>query len=136
MFFFSFFINGIGGGILSTAAGRMIEEYVPLAMFSLAYPATALGYSSGYFIACLSALLLPPSNAIAPQTELELQLEYWETNVWRYMFGASFVFVIIATLGLLLLVRTDAPKFYTAKGDEDGALKAINTIYNTEGSQI
>lgn len=50
------------------------------------------------------------------------------------MFGASFVFVAIASAGLLFLVRTDAPKYYTAKGDEDGALKAIKTIYDTEGS--
>jgi len=36
-FLFSFFILGINGGILACTAGRMIEEYVPLAMFSLAF---------------------------------------------------------------------------------------------------
>jgi hypothetical protein len=52
------------------------------------------------------------------------------------MFGGSFIFVAIATIGLIFFVRTDAPKYYTAKGDEEGALEAIKTIYNTEGSQI
>jgi MFS family permease len=36
-FFFSFFILGLNGGIMACTGGRMIEEYVPLAMFSLAF---------------------------------------------------------------------------------------------------
>ena len=33
-------------------------------------------------------------------------------------------------------MRTDTPKFYVSKNDEKGALKAIHTIYETNGSEV
>ena len=48
----------------------------------------------------------------------------------------SFVWITIGMLGFIFLVRTDTPKFYIAKQDEDNAIKSINVIYDTNGSNI
>ena len=37
-----------------------------------------------------------------------------------------YLFIIIS---LIAVVRTDGPKFYLAKNDNEGALKAIHRIY-------
>jgi hypothetical protein len=81
----------------------------------------------------MSAVFLPPENAA---DEKALDQEYAETNVWRYMFGFSFVTTAIGFFGFLFFVRTDSPKFYITKKREEEAIEAIKTIYNTEGSQI
>ena len=39
-------------------------------------------------------------------------------------------------VGLLVFVRTDTPKFYISKNDDENAIKAIHTIYDTKGSEI
>lgn len=56
--------------------------------------------------------------------------------MYYYIFGLLFVFLAIGLVGLLFFVRTDTPKFYLLKGDEDKAVQVIHTIYDTEGSQI
>ena len=79
----------------------------------------------------MSAIFLPPEDA---PDEAALDQEYAETNVWRFMFGFSFVTTAIGLIGFLFCVRTDSPKFYIIKKQEDEALQAIKTIYDTEGS--
>ena len=37
-------------------------------------------------------------------------------------------------IGFLCFVKTDTPKFYVSNNDEDNAIKAIHTIYDTNGS--
>ena len=48
----------------------------------------------------------------------------------------SFVWITIGMLGFICLVRTDTPKFYISKQDDENALKAINVIYKTNGSEV
>ena len=67
---------------------------------------------------------------------MEFDEEYATTVVWRYMFGVQILSAAFGLVGFLFFVRTDAPKFYIAKQNEEKALEAIKTIYDTEGSQI
>ena len=119
-------IGGVAAGLTTVAVSRIIEEYVPLAMYATASPLNALVGNLGTFIALFSAVVLPSTKAE--------DLEYEESVAWRYIFGFSLLFTIIGLLGLIFLVRTDTPKFYLSKGEEEESLIAIKTIYNTEGS--
>ena len=105
--FFSRVIAGLGAGIVMCATSRIIEEYVPLAMYSTASPFNIFMGQLGSFLALLSAIALPPSKAPA--------IEYAENTSWHYMFGMTFVWLTIGLLGMTFLVRTDTPKFYISK---------------------
>ena len=90
------------------ATSRIIEEYVPLAMYATASPFNIFIGQLGSFLALISASLLPPDDATADE---------WEANQsWRYIFGFSFVWIAIGMLGFLLFVRHDTPKFYVTTG--------------------
>jgi MFS family permease len=126
--FFAKLIAGLGSGISTVSVNRMIEEYVPLAMYSTASPFNIFMGQTGVFLALLSALALPAEDA-----DEEL---YAQNTSWRYMFGFAYVFVAFGMIGFLCCVRTDTPKFYLMNGNEPGALQAIHTIYKTNGSPI
>ena len=121
-------IAGIGLGLNAVTVNRFIEEFVPLSMFSTAAPFNIFMGQFGVFFAQMSAYFLPHygSDSLVVQ----------ESTSWRYIFGFAFVVLALGLLGLLLVVRYDSPKFYLLKGNEDRAVKAIHTIYDTEGSQI
>ena len=72
--------------------------------------------------------MLPPQNA--PDQV------YKENVSWRYIFGFTFVLIVIGLAGFLCFIRNDSPKFYLNKGDEACALKSIHSIYKTEESDI
>jgi len=129
--YFTRLIGGIGVGLNSVVVNRFIEEFVPLAMYSTASPFNIFMGQLGTFIAQMSAIVLPPYT---PPDEDQSALE--ATKMYYYIFGLLFVFLAIGLVGLLFFVRTDTPKFYLLKGDEDKAVKVIHTIYDTEGSQI
>ena len=119
-------IAGIACGLSLCTTSRIIEEYVPLAMYATASPFNIFMGQFGSFLALISAIVLPSDDA----SEQELK----DNSSWHYIFGLSFVWISIGILGFLFLVRTDTPKFYISKKDEDNAIKAIHTIYDTNGS--
>lgn len=126
MILISRLFSGFGCGISLAVTSRIIEEYVPLAMYSTASPFNIFMGQLGSFLALISAVILPPMNA--PDQE------YMDTESWRIIFGMSFVWVGVGLFGYFVLVRLDTPKFYLSKGSEEYAIKSIKNIYNTEGS--
>lgn len=121
-------ISGFGCGVSLCATSRIIEEYVPLAMYATASPFNIFIGQLGSFLALMSAVVLPPDDA-TPE-------EWMDSQSWHYIFGFSFVWIAIGMLGFLLFVRHDTPKYYITTGQEDNAVKAIHSIYTTSGSQI
>lgn len=128
LLFFSRLVSGFGAGMTLVVTSRMIEEYVPLAMFATASPFNIFMAQLGSFLALISAVALPAEDA--PDSAYEA------STSWRWIFGFSFVWVAIGVLGFLLCVRIDTPKYYLSVGDEERALKAIHTIYDTNGNTI
>ena len=96
-------IYGYAGGIISVAANRMVDEYVPLQLFSTCSPVFSFALNIGTLIATFSAAILPSDGA---------DHETLAANEsWRYIFGFPIVLFFIVILGMLLIVRTDTPKF-------------------------
>lgn len=57
--FFARLIGGFGCGLSLASTSRIIEEYVPLAMYSTASPFNIFIAQLGSFLALLSAVVLP-----------------------------------------------------------------------------
>ena len=104
LLFLSRLVGGFATGAILTTTSRIIEEYVPLAMYSTASPFNIFCGQLGTFLALMAAILLPSEDA-SPQ-------EYADTNSWRYIFGIEFILIGIGLIGYLFVVRLDTPKFY------------------------
>ena len=50
---------------------------------------------------------------------------------WRGIFAVQPVLLVAAIVLFLMLVRTDTPRFYISKGENEKAKLAISKIYNT-----
>ena len=74
----------------------------------------------GTMMALFGAMALPPDT---DTQALE------ETEIWRYMEAFPIILYLLIIISLLSIVRTDGPKFYIAKNDNENALKAIHNIY-------
>jgi len=116
-------IYGYAGGIISVAANRMVDEYVPLQLFSTYSPIFSFSLNVGSLIATFSAVVLPKDKA----THEELAAN----ESWRYIFGFPIVFFVIVIIGMLTIVRTDTPKFLLQK-DLEAAKESINVIYEID----
>lgn len=116
-------LYGYAGGILSVASNRMVDEYVPLKLFSTCSPVFAVALNVGTLIATFTALMLPPETASLKQLE--------NNTTWRYIFGFPIVLFLIVILGMLIFVKTDTPKFLL-QTDEIEAEIAIRQIYIIE----
>ena len=96
----------------------MIEEYVPLALYPVASASNSLLAQTGVFFALFAAMVqpVPPKpKAINPNYDNDLKIyeDELENDVtWRYIFGFTFVMIVIAIIGLTLFVKYDTPKFY------------------------
>ena len=110
-------ISGTGCGISLVVTSRIIEEYVPLAMYATASPFNIFMGQFGSFLGLASAVALPAEDA-SPEV-------YEDSHSWRWIFGFSYVWLAIGMVGFLTYVRTDTPKFYISKNDDDNAIKAI-----------
>ena len=60
VFLFSKFLVGAGIGITGVVVARYIEEYVPLAWFGTSQAISLAALQSGFFVATLMGLVLPP----------------------------------------------------------------------------
>ena len=61
--FFARLIGGFGCGLSLASTSRIIEEYVPLAMYSTASPFNIFIAQLGSFLALISAVVLPAEKA-------------------------------------------------------------------------
>lgn len=100
----------------------MVDEYVPLQMFSTCSPVFSFALNIGTLIATFSAVILPKDDA--SDTVLA------ENETWRYIYGLPIVFYVIVFFGMLFLVPTDTPKFLL-QSDRASAEKAVRNIYKT-----
>ena len=110
-------VAGYSFGVKQVAVNRYIEEYVPLATYAVASTTNSFTGQVGYFLALLSALVLPPEKAPVQ--------DYYDNVSWRYIFGFSFVLIAIGLIGLLCFIRNDSPKLYLTACDMTSALKSI-----------
>ena len=55
---------------------------------------------------------------------------------WRGIFAVQPVLLIASIVLFLVLVRTDTPRFYISKGENEKAKLAISKIYNTNGDSV
>jgi len=81
----------------------MVDEYVPLQLFSTCSPVFSFALNVGTLIATFSALILPPETA----TDQELK-DNW---TWRIIFAFPIVLFCIVIVGFLTVIKTDTPKF-------------------------
>jgi len=124
-------ISGFATGVSLCATCKIIEEYVPLALYATASPFNIFMGQLGSFLALMSGVALPNDNKCDPDPQA------WADNTsWHFIFGFTFIWLAIGMGGFLLCVRHDTPKFYVTTGQEDNAIKAIHKIYTTSGSQI
>ena len=107
-------ISGYGCGMSLCITSRIIEEYVPLAMYATASPFNIFMGQLGSFLALISAVVLPKDD--------EPEEVFLDNTSWRWIFGFSFLWIAIGVFGFLFFVRTDTPKFYVSKNNEAGAL--------------
>lgn len=96
----------------------MIEEYVPLALYPVASASNSLLAQIGVFLALFAAMVqpVPPKpNASDFLNDYKIYEQELEDDVtWRYIFGFTFVMIVIGIIGLTLFVKYDTPKFYLA----------------------
>jgi len=80
----------------------------------------------GTMIALVGGLILPPDDS---------SIAVLESNwTWRLLFGFPVIVLGLLTLHLLLVIRTESPKFYLSKdGTAHKALPVIELIYNAPG---
>lgn len=96
-------LYGFASGILSVASNRMVDEYVPLQMFSTCAPVFSLSLNIGTLLATFSATILPKDNE---------PLQVLAANqTWRIIYGLPILFYCCVVIGMLLVIKTDTPKF-------------------------
>lgn len=107
---------GYASGILAVASNRMVDEYVPLQMFSTCSPVYSFALNVGALIATFTAVILPKDDAGE---------EVLAANQsWRYIYGLPIVFYIFLILGFLFVVKTDTPK-YLLQTDRAAAARVV-----------
>ena len=119
------FIYGFAAGFESVASPRFIEEYVPHEYGHICIAIYTLAQNFGILLSALMALILPPDE---DKEALALN------NSWRIMFGLPFVFYGGMIIGLTFLIRYDSPKYYITNERKEMAIRSIQNIYITQGS--
>jgi MFS family permease len=97
------FIFGFATGVLSVATNRMVDEYIPLQLFSTCSPVFSFALNIGTLIAAFTGVVLPKDDSTT--------LEYAENTSWRWVYGFPIIFYILIISGFLFFVKTDTPKF-------------------------
>ena len=124
-------ILGYGYGLGSIVINRYIEEYVPLSIYGVCSATNLFLGQLGAFSGLTSSLFYPHST-----DEEALRQMYIDNKTWRYVFGLPILTYSLCMICLLLIIRTDTPKYYIHLGDEESAKKAIHKIYITGDSDI
>lgn len=91
---------------------RLVEEYIPLHMYSSFSPLFTAFSMTGSLFATIFGIILPPdgsSNKV-----------YDDSNSWRILFGFPAVLIVILLMYFLFVIKTESPKFYLMKGTEEG----------------
>jgi len=57
------FIYGFASGVLSVATNRMVDEYVPLQLYSTCSPIFSFSLNIGTLLATFSAVILPSDDS-------------------------------------------------------------------------
>lgn len=103
VFLFAKFIVGAAIGITGVVVARYIEEYVPLAWFGTSQAISLAALQSGFFIATLMGLILPPD-------EDEEALE--DDKSWRLIFALQPMLYILSIILFYIFVGADPPRYY------------------------
>lgn len=81
----------------------MVDEYIPLQMFSTCSPVFSLALNIGTLIAAFTGVILPKDGSTIE--------EYAASKSWHWVYGFPIFFYILIILGFLFVVKTDTPKF-------------------------
>ena len=106
-------LYGYASGVLSSATNRMVDEYVPLKLFSTLSPVFSFFLNIGTLLATFSASILPPDDS-----DKEVLAD---CQTWRYIFGFPILPYCLMLVLLFTAIDLDTPKFYLLMGDREMA---------------
>ena len=126
VFLFAKFVVGASIGLMGVTVARFIEEYVPLAWFGTSQAISLAFLQAGIFLATILGAILPDDE---DNEALKDNLTY------RIIFAVQPIMFILCIVLFYIFVRTDAPRFYIQRGQEDKAKAQIEKMYITNGNK-
>ena len=131
------FLHGVTVTVVHMASNKMISETVPVDQLGKFGSAFSILNNVGYTLVLGFGLLLPsgdynpalvndPANLRAKQADIEDQ---W----WHFVLFFPFIVNSLILINYMVYIKEDSIMFNLSQGEEAGALRLIEKIYDTSG---
>jgi MFS family permease len=94
----------------------MVEEYIPLHLFTSFSPIFTTFSMLGTLVAVILGLILPKDGSTKAVYDASIS--------WRILFGFPAVLIILLMLYFLIVIDTESPKFYLMKNTPEDDARA------------